>query len=41
MGEKRKPPGEEMDREHMARRHSKYLGFAIGEVVSPAVRKID
>ena len=29
------------DREHVARRNSKYLGYTNGEVPRPAVRKVD
>ena len=38
-GRQRKPPLEEVDREHMARRNS--LGYTAGEVARPAVRRVD
>ena len=41
MGQRRKPPGEEISHEHKARRNSKYLGYITEEVASPAVRKLD
>jgi hypothetical protein len=40
-GERRKPPREVIDPEHVARRNSKYLGYTSGEVASPVVRKVD
>ena len=30
-----------MDREHLGRRNSKYLGYTGGEAARPTVRKID
>ena len=39
--ESKRLPSEEMDHEHMARRNSKYLGYASGEVPRPAVRRVD
>jgi hypothetical protein len=39
-GEERQP-GEEMDREQMARRNSKDLGYTAGEAARPTVRRVD
>lgn len=33
----RKPPGKEMDDEHVARSNGEHLGYLAGEVARPAV----